>query len=227
MLDKNGVEIVEDDNSNQLSQEDLISKAVADGISEGMKRHDENVNNANNPPANDPDPFDFSDIDAGINNQNENINTNEQNINNQNNNDQNNQNNQPLHDPRVDDILANVNANTKDVETNRRMTSMNNFIMEFNNEVKGVPELEVHRNEAIEEAKKSIGSGGYIPASDMLAYLDGKASIAKRRNAEENKNPNIGGDNQLNPNGEEKKFDPWAEDVTADDIKEHYKDVIF
>lgn len=225
MKDKDGNEIVEENNQNQLSQEDLIAKTVA-GVLDGMKE-----NNADDPPANEVDPFDFSTIDQDVNNQNidhdkdQNNNNDQNNQNNNDQNNQNNQNNQPIHDSRVDALLVNVDANTRDVETNRRTTSMNNFILDLNNEIKGVPELEIHRNEAIIEAKKSIASGGYIPAGDMLSYLHGKDNIGKLKNVEKNNNPHIGGETKLNPSGDDKPFDLNA--ATADEIQEKYKDVAF
>ncbi len=215
----------EDENKNQLSQEDLIAKTVS-GVLDGLKEQDGNADNPNDPPPKEVDPFDFTDLEQEVNNQNINPDINNQNNqNNQNNNDQNNQNDKPIHDPRVDAVMETVNANARDVEANGRITKMNNFIMEFNSEVKGVPELEIHRNEAINEAKKSIASGGYIPAGDMLSYLHGKDNINKLKNTEVNNNPQIGGGTDLNPNTDDKKFDLDA--ASADEIKEEYKGVLF
>lgn len=226
MKDKDGVEIVEGENKS-ISNEDLIAKTVA-GVLDGLKEQNKDVDDANNPPV-DQDPFDFSAIDQEANNQNVNPNVNDQNNqnnqDNQNNNDQNNQDNKPLQDPRFDALSVGMEANTKEIEVNRRTTSMNNFILDFNNEVKGVPELETYRNEAITEAKKSIASGGYIPASDMLSYLHGRDNIGKLKNVEKNTNPQIGGKTELNPSGDDKPFDLDA--ASADEIKEEYKNVTF
>ena len=233
MKDKDGVEIVE--KGDGISQEDLIAKTVA-GVLDGLK------DNKPEPVPAEIDPFDFSELDQTNNPGAVDpvvdpviapVVVNPAIV------DPNvdpvvdpaiyNPINQQIQDPRFDNLSANMETNAKNIEANSRITKMNNFIMEFNSEVKAAPELdlETFRDRAVDEAKKSIASGQYIPASDMLSYLHGKDSIGKSKNVETNPNPSIGDGNQLNPNADEKPFDPWAEDVTADDIKEKYKDVQF
>jgi hypothetical protein len=227
MKDENGNEIQE---PTQLSTEELIAKTVS-GVLEAQKNEKDPDQNINEPEI---DPFDFSDINNGVNdnqpNPNDNLNTNDQynqfDPNNANN--INNQNNPPanivpqqLYDPRVDDMIANNAENT-------RTTKMTSFMMELNNSLAGLPEqFGLYKNTAIEEAKKSINSGQYIPANDMLSYLHGKDAMAKAKNIEPNPNPSIGGSTDINPNGDEKPFDPFDPNVSAEDLKEKFGNIQF
>lgn len=222
MKDENGNEIQE---PTQLSTEELIAKTVS-GVLEAQKNENQPDQNIIEPEI---DPFNFSDIDNGVNNNqpspNDNLNTNDQynqfDPNNPNNANNIHANNPPqqLYDPRVDDMIE---SNAENAKT----TKMNSFMMELNNSLAVLPEqFSSYRNSAIEEAKKSINSGQYIPANDMLSYLHGKDAMAKAKNIEPNPNPSIGGSTDLNPNGEEKPFD--LETATAEEIKEKYGHIAF
>ncbi len=67
MKDKNGNVITEEPNET-LTQEDLIAKTVS-GVLEGLKESDANADNSNTD-ENEIDPFDFTNLDQDINNQN-------------------------------------------------------------------------------------------------------------------------------------------------------------
>ncbi len=195
----------EEEDNPQLSQEELIAATVSNVL--------DKLNNNDNEPVVDPpavDPFDFDNMDM-------NTDINNQNVDNQVPDNQGNQDAQ-LYDPRFNDLSAGLQENNK-------MTRMNSFMMELNNEIADTPGLGIHRNEAINEAKKAINSGGYIPAGNMLSYLHGQADIAKMRNKETNPNPSIGGETELNPDGNDKPFD--LEAATADEIKEKYGNIMW
>ncbi len=213
--------------SSGTSQEDLIAATVAKVLEE--------QNPAPQPAEpSEIDPFDFSDLDNVQDNPNNRDDLNPQDPRGQ----QQTQYNQPPHnqpsprddqtqyqpyqpsyDPRVDSLANEVSANV-------RTTNMNNFMMELNNIISDSPEhLLKYKDDAIIEAKKSIASGSYIPARDMISYLHGKDSIANLQKPAAPTNPNIGGGTELNPSGDEVKFD--LESATAEEIKEKYKHIQF
>lgn len=237
MKDKHGNEIVDNINPSepgQLSHEELIAKTISGVLDEQANRNAA----ANEAPDLVADPFDFSSFESN-NNQNESDQfeaDNTQPDNNANNGQYDqfgqfipNANINPsvnpqsyapqaTHDSRFDKLSADQLAIGK-------RTQMNSFMMELNNSIAESPEiLNGYRNAAIEEAKKSINSGEYIAANDLLSYLHGKKMISDARNVEVNPNPLDGG-TDLNPSGNETKMN--LDDMTAEQMVEQFGSVQF
>ena len=217
-----------DDNSgdkSNMSTEELIASTVSSVLKEQKEADDNN----SQPPADpDPDPFDFSDFDNG-NQGNQNI---DQNIDQNNQGDQNNDNNNQnindqnnLNNSRFETLEQGMENNRLNNIANKRTSDMTMFMTELNNAVAEIPELGVHRNKAIDEAKRSINSGGYIPANEMLNYLHGQAAINSLKTKEVNNNPDIGGKTDLNPDGSEKKLD--LDSMSVEEMQSQFGHVQF